>query len=47
MQTGQGDPVNQANRDMVFQRLCVQMLQRTRPHLCPQGKRWQEAFDES
>jgi hypothetical protein len=47
VQTGQGDPVNQANRDMVFQRLCVQMLQRTRPHLCPQGKRWQEAFDES
>jgi hypothetical protein len=46
-QTGQGQEVNKATREKVFERLCVQMLQRTRPRMCPQNKCWQEALDES
>jgi len=45
LKTGQGQAVNKADHDKVFERLCLQMLQRTR--MCPQGKRWREAWEES
>lgn len=47
VQTGQGQAVNRADQDKVFESLCLQMLQRTRPRMCPQGKRWHEAWEES
>ena len=41
-----GQAVSPSDRRLVFERLCVQMLQRTRPSMCPRGARWQEELDE-
>lgn len=51
LESAQGQVVSKSDQDLVFERLCVQMLQRTRPSMCPgyteaRGTRWQEALDE-
>merc|ERR1712216_183575 len=54
LETAQGQPVTRADRELVFERLCLQMLQRTRPRMCPSGgvqgnlcQKWQTAWDAS
>ena len=51
LESAQGQVVSKSDQDLVFERLCVQMLQRTRPSMCPgyaaaRGTRWQEALEE-